>query len=226
MTNLHVVRVFVGSGDAGGNELGVFLDGEVIAPEIRLAVTAELGFSETVYVDDLETARIAIFVPTAELPFAGHPAVGTSWLLAEIGRPATVLRPPAGDVPTWREGDLTWIRARPAWVDFPVLPHFVEYPTVAEVDALPSQASEPWLYAWAWEDEPAGRLRSRSFPTWAGITEDEASGAAAVLMGDRLRRAFIIRQGIGSEIRVQLGRDGTIEVGGACALVEVREYLA
>jgi predicted PhzF superfamily epimerase YddE/YHI9 len=226
MTELHVVRVFVGTGDLGGNELGVFLDGKVIPVERRLALTAELGFSETVYVDDLETARIAIFVPTAELPFAGHPAVGTSWLLAEIGRPATMLRPPAGDVPTWREGDLTWIRARPAWIDFPVLPRFVEYRTVADVDALPGEAGEPWLYAWAWEDEPAGRLRSRSFPTWAGITEDEASGAAAVLMGDRLLRAFVIRQGIGSEIHVQPGPDGTVEVGGACALAEVRDYLA
>ena len=107
MTEFHVVRVFVGPGDTGGNELGVFLDGMSIAPERRLAVTAELGFSETVFVDDLDTARIAIFVPTTELPFAGHPTVGTSWLLAEIGRPVPVLRPPAGEVPTWRDGDLT-----------------------------------------------------------------------------------------------------------------------
>ena len=60
MTELHVVRVFVGTGDLGGNELGVFLDGKVIPVERRLALTAELGFSETVYVDDLETARIAL----------------------------------------------------------------------------------------------------------------------------------------------------------------------
>jgi predicted PhzF superfamily epimerase YddE/YHI9 len=224
MTELHVVRVFVGRGDVGGNELGVFLVGEVIPVERRLAVTAELGFSETVFVDDLETARMAIFVPAAEIPFGGHPAVGTSWLLGEIGRPVTVLRPPAAEVPTRRDVDVTWIGVRPAWVDLPVLPRFVEYPTVEEVDALPGQSSEPWLYAWAWEDESAGRLRSRSFPTWAGIAEDEASGAAAVLMGDRLQRAFIIRQGIGSEIRVQPGRDGMVEVGGACALVEIREY--
>ena len=96
--------------------------------------------------------------------------------------------------------------------------------SVAEVDALPGQSSEPWLYAWAWENEAAGHLRSRSFPTWAGIAEDEASGAAAVLMGDRLHRALTIRQGAGSQIEVRTGTDRTIEVGGRCALVEIREH--
>ncbi len=224
MTELHVVRVFVGPGGNGGNELGVFLDGKVIPPHRRLALTAELGFSETVFVDDLATARIAIFVPAAEVPFAGHPIVGTAWLLAELGHPATLLRATVGKVPTWRDGDLTWIRARPAWVDFPVLPRFVEYRTVQQVDALPDHASEPWLYAWAWEDESAGRLRSRSFPTWAGIAEDEASGAAAVLMGDRLGQAVTIRQGAGSEIHVRLGPDGTVEVGGRCTLAGVLDH--
>jgi predicted PhzF superfamily epimerase YddE/YHI9 len=226
MPQVHVVRVFIGPGDAGGNELGVFLNGAAIPRARRLAVTAELGFSETVFVDDLATAQIAIFVPTAELPFAGHPTVGTSWLLAEVGRPVSVLRVPAGDVPTWREGDLTWIRARPAWVDFRVLPRFVEYATAPEVDALPGHSGEPWLYAWAWEDESGGRLRSRSFPTVAGIVEEEASGAGAVLLGARLGRSVTIRQGVGSEISVQPGPEGTVEVGGRCTLVEVRDYPA
>ena len=226
MPELHVVRVFVGARGAGGNELGVFLDGGAISQDRRLGLTSELGFSETVFVDDLETAQIAIFVPAAELPFAGHPTVGTSWLLAELGRPVSVLRVPAGEVPTWRDGDMTWIRARPAWVDFRVLPRFVEYATAAEVDALPDKAGEPWLYAWAWEDQSAGHLRARSFPTWAGITEDEASGAAAVLLGARLGRSLAIRQGVGSEISVRPGPEGTIEVGGRCTLSQVRDYLA
>src|SRR5437588_3865474 len=226
MTDVHVVRVFVGPGGAGGNELAVYLEGNKVPPEKRLAVTAELGFSETVFVDDLETARIAIFVPAVELPFAGHPTVGTSWLLAELGRPVSVLRVPAGEVPTWRDGDMTWIRARPAWVDFRVLPRFVEYATAAEVGALPDKAEEPWLYAWAWEDQSAGHLRARSFPTWAGITEDEASGAAAVLLGARLGRSLAIRQGVGSEISVRPGPEGTIEVGGRCTLSQVRDDLA
>jgi predicted PhzF superfamily epimerase YddE/YHI9 len=201
----------------------VFLDGMAIPRERRLAVTAELGYSETVYVDDPAEGAIAIYVPTSELPFAGHPAVGTAWLLTELGHEISRLQPPAGDVPTWREGDVTWIRARPQWVDFRVAT-FVQLAGPADVDDLPDRADDPWLYAWAWQDEEAGRVRARSFQTWAGITEDEASGAVAVLLGARLGRALTISQGVGSEIAVRLGPDGTIEIGGRCALVEVREY--
>lgn len=224
MAELHLVRVFIGPGGSGGNPLAVFMDGLTIPPELRLGVTADLGYSETVYVDDPAAGRISIYVPTSELPFAGHPAVGTAWLLTELGFEPSRLQVPAGEVATWREADVTWIRARPAWVDFRVTPNFVEFPTSAAVDALPDHADEPWLYAWAWQDEAAGRIRARSFPTWAGISEDEASGAAAVLVGARVGKPLTISQGFGSEISVRPGPGTTVEVGGRCAMIEVREY--
>ena len=80
------------------------LDGAAVPPAARQAVAAELGFSETVFVDDAATGELRIHTPTVELPLAGHPLVGTAWLLAETGTPVDTLRPPAGDVPTWREG--------------------------------------------------------------------------------------------------------------------------
>ena len=95
--------------------------------------------------------------------------------------------------------------------------------TVTEVDALPGHTDQPWLYAWAWLVESAGWLRARSFPTWAGIEEDEASGAAAVLMGAALGRELQISQGVGSEIVARPGPGGTVEIGGRCNLVEVRD---
>ena len=67
-------------------------------------------------------------------------------------------------------------------------------------------------------------MRARSFPTWAGIDEDEASGAAAVLMGAALGRELQISQGVASEIVARPGPDETVEIGGRCHLVEVREY--
>jgi predicted PhzF superfamily epimerase YddE/YHI9 len=216
--------VFIGPGGLGGNPLAVFVDGSAIPVERRLAVTAELGYSETVFVDNIDDGRMAIYVPTSELPFAGHPTVGTAWLLTELGHRVSCVKPPAGEVPTWRDGELTWVRARPEWVDFRVTPRFVQLPSVAEVDDLPGRAQEPWLYAWTWQDERAGHVRARSFPTWAGIDEDEASGAAAVLMGNRLARPLTIFQGVGSEIAVRPGPDRTVEIGGRCALVEVRHY--
>ena len=82
MPVLHVVRVFCDSEGRFGSPLGVVVDGPAIPPERRRPLAAELGFSETVYVDDPDTAQLRIFTPAAELPFAGHPLVGTAWLLS------------------------------------------------------------------------------------------------------------------------------------------------
>lgn len=73
----------------GGNQLAVFPDARGI-PEHRLAdVTREFNFSETTFVYPPEnpehTKRVRIFTPGAELPFAGHPTVGTAHVLAAIG---------------------------------------------------------------------------------------------------------------------------------------------
>jgi predicted PhzF superfamily epimerase YddE/YHI9 len=225
MTRLHVLRVFLGPDGGGGNPLGVFLDGRAIGPDRRLDVAHELGFSETVFVDQVAngSARIAIYTPGTELRFAGHPTVGTSWLLAQVGTPVGTLHVRAGDVGTWQDGELTWIRARAAWV------HELDvrqYSTCAEVDALrPGSLGDPGLYAWAWEDEASGKLRSRYFPTDLGIVEDEATGAAAVVMGDRIGRPLTIRQGIGSELLVRPDPpSGVVGVGGRCRLEAVRDF--
>jgi len=225
VTTLHVLRVFVGPDGTGGNPLGVFLDGPAIAPQRRQAVTVELGFSETVFVEDAARGAIRIFLPTQEAAFAGHPAVGTAWLLREVGTPVEVLRPPVGDVPVRYDGERTWIRAKADWL--PGAVRIVELASAAEVEAHPGQAmGEPWLYIWAWEDGGAGRLRARSFPTNFGILEDEASGAASVAMGDRLGRPLTIRQGVGSEIVVRPHDDGTVEIGGRTEIIQKRDFAA
>jgi predicted PhzF superfamily epimerase YddE/YHI9 len=222
MTELHVLRVFVGADGRGGNPLGVFLDGAAIAPDRRQAVALELGFSETVFVDDAAEGSIRIFTPGRELPFAGHPTVGTAWLFRESGAPATTLRPPAGDVPFRHDAERTWIRARPEWVH-PI--QVEQLGSAAAVAGHPLQAmGDPGRYVWAWIDEPAGILRSRYFATDVGIREDEATGAAAVVMGGVLGRPLTIRQGVGSEILVRPQPDGTIEIGGLVEPVETRKF--
>ena len=91
MPELHVLRVFCGEGGGGESARRVprWRRGPSGAPP---AVAAELGFSETVFVDDAERGEIRIFTPQEELRFAGHPVVGTAWLLArergEAGRPS------------------------------------------------------------------------------------------------------------------------------------------
>ncbi|HEX6367463.1 MAG TPA: PhzF family phenazine biosynthesis protein [Longimicrobium sp.] len=92
----------------GGNPLAVFPDAEGIAPETMQRIARELNLSETVFVTGAEAASFAvrIFTPLGELPFAGHPTVGTAFLLTMLGRvPAgervarLVLREKVGPVP-------------------------------------------------------------------------------------------------------------------------------
>jgi trans-2,3-dihydro-3-hydroxyanthranilate isomerase len=85
-----------------GNQLGVFPRAQAIAQERMQAIALELGFSETVFVlparDDGD-ARARIFTPTNELPFAGHPVLGTAFVLADERRAdAIALETGAGTV--------------------------------------------------------------------------------------------------------------------------------
>jgi predicted PhzF superfamily epimerase YddE/YHI9 len=199
----------------------VFLDGAAIPEARRQGIARELSFSETVFVDDAAAGRYRIFTPSAELPFAGHPTVGTSWLLRHVESGVDVLRPPVGDIPTWTDAEGTWMRARPEWVH---QIDFEQLPSATDVDALTGPpAGEGSWYPWAWIDQAAGTVRSRYFVEDFGVAEDEATGSAAVVLGSRLGR-ITIRQGRGSQILVRPGPDGTIDVGGECVLDEVRAY--
>jgi len=70
----------------GGNQLAVVPDATGLMSEEMQAIAAEFNFSETTFVlppdDPAHTARVRIFHRTAELPFAGHPNVGTAFVLA------------------------------------------------------------------------------------------------------------------------------------------------
>ncbi len=219
---LHVLRVFTDAAGRFGNPLGVFLDGTSVPPSERLRIAADLGFSETVFVDDGATGVVHIFTPTTELRFAGHPTVGTCWLLDHVGAPIDTLRPPAGDVATWVDGDLRWIRARPEWVH-PITMEQLD--SVSAVDALERPPDgDGSYYPWAWIDEAAGIVRSRYFVPDLGIGEDEATGAAAVVLGSRIGRPIEIHQGRGSIVFSRPVAGGFVEIGGRCTLDEVRDY--
>jgi predicted PhzF superfamily epimerase YddE/YHI9 len=219
---LHVLRVFTGPDGAGGNPLGVFLDTADWPAGHRQAIAADLGFSETVFVNDAARGDLRIHTPRVELPLAGHPLVGTAWLLSHQGRPARVLRPPAGEVTTWSSEDRTWISARPEWA-----PQFDmrQLASPGEVDAHPGAGPEELLQIWAWQDQHAGHVRVRVFPTAMGIVEDEATGAAALRLGALLQQPLTIHQGRASEILVRPVASGAIAVGGRVELVDTRPYL-
>ncbi|MEW1753863.1 PhzF family phenazine biosynthesis protein [Streptomyces angustmyceticus] len=214
MTELDVLRVFCGPDGTGGNVLGVVRDGAAVPRTAdRAALAAELGYSETVFLDDAARGTVDIHTPSTRLPFAGHPLVGLAWLLRSLGRPPRTLRPEAGEVAVRFEGDLVWVRGRAEWVTARTTRR---YASAAEVDALPAPPpGEGWLYAWAWRDEAAGVVRARAFPRRGdGVVEDEATGAAALLLTYELGRPLDIRQGAGSRILTRPYPDGTVAVGG------------
>ncbi len=74
----------------GGNPLAVFPDARGLSDQQMQALAAEFNLSETTFVlppaDPGHTARVRIFTPRSELPFAGHPTVGTGYVLAQAGR--------------------------------------------------------------------------------------------------------------------------------------------
>jgi len=216
----HLLRVFTNASGSGGNPLAVFSEGWIVPPDERQQVATDLGFSETVFVDDPRAGRVAIFTPTLELPFAGHPLVGSAWLLDQQDRPVDTLRPPAGDVLTRTEPGNAYVAGRPEWA-----PPFewMELGSPEEVDALEGPpGGHDLIGAYAWLGE--SRVRARVFPLRLGIVEDEATGAAAVRLGEVLGRQFTIEQGRGSVIEVRPRDDGLVEVGGRVALDKVCDY--
>jgi trans-2,3-dihydro-3-hydroxyanthranilate isomerase len=92
-----------------GNQLAVFTDARGVEADTMQALAKEIGFSETTFVLPAEaggTARMRIFTPAAELPFAGHPTLGTAWVLAApLQRSLIELETGSGLVPVEVERD-------------------------------------------------------------------------------------------------------------------------
>jgi trans-2,3-dihydro-3-hydroxyanthranilate isomerase len=108
-----------------GNQLGVFTDARELQEELMQRLARELGFSETVFMLPGEhggDARVRIFTPTRELPFAGHPVLGSAAVIAQaLGRDAVSVETGLGPIALEleRSGALA-VRARmqqvvPSW---------------------------------------------------------------------------------------------------------------
>jgi trans-2,3-dihydro-3-hydroxyanthranilate isomerase len=108
-----------------GNQLGVFIDGRPFGPDQMQRLARELNVAETVFLlppTEGGDVRVRIFTPLAELPFAGHPVLGTAFVVgAALGADAVSLETGAGLVPVVleRDGDrLVFGRMRqpvPSW---------------------------------------------------------------------------------------------------------------
>jgi trans-2,3-dihydro-3-hydroxyanthranilate isomerase len=128
-----------------GNQLGIFPDGRGLSHDMMLKATREMNFAETVFFlppDDPEAdAHVRIFTPGGELPFAGHPTLGSAWVLAAIlskqglRKQLVTLRTGAGLIPVELDrddgGEVTF-----GWMSQPI-PDWGPYEQTAELfDAL------------------------------------------------------------------------------------------
>ncbi|NYH89238.1 PhzF family phenazine biosynthesis protein [Actinopolymorpha rutila] len=110
----EIVDVFTDRAYAG-NPLAVVLDAEGVSGEAMQTLAKEFNLSETAFVQPPEEGgdyRVRIFTPGAELPFAGHPSVGTAVTLARLGRIRSgdvVQECGAGNLPVHVEGDVATI---------------------------------------------------------------------------------------------------------------------
>ena len=192
----------------GGNQLAVFPDALGL-PEDRLqAIAAEFNFSEVTFVyppaDPGHTARVRIFTPTAEIPFAGHPTIGTAIALADLGCSGDlVLELGVGPIPC---------RVTPEGAEFttPVPLQVVAYPPQAMVAAalgLPVEAivctTHPPVQASLGLAFVLVELDSRkSLSQAAPVVEAIRKGAAAYPAGLDFAIFCYVRQGEGVDARM------------------------
>jgi trans-2,3-dihydro-3-hydroxyanthranilate isomerase len=126
-----------------GNQLAVFTDGRDLDDETMQKLAKEMNFSETVFVlpaSDGAHARIRIFTPVAELPFAGHPVLGSAYVLAGPMQLGEIrLETQVGVIPVTleREG----ARITFGWMSQPIPQHepFAEATAVEELLGIQSQ---------------------------------------------------------------------------------------
>ena len=121
----RILNVFTeGDNPFSGNPLCVFEDGAGLSDQNMQDLARQLNLSETTFITSSEgdgTANVRIFTPNYEMPFAGHPTLGTAYVVRELSgaRDAILLRMPAGDIPVKVAGNLWTLQANPP-TTFPV----------------------------------------------------------------------------------------------------------
>lgn len=121
----YIVDVFA-SEKYAGNQLAVFLNAENLSTETMQKIACEINFAESTFITKLNpennAAEIRIFTPASEMQFAGHPIIGTSWVLMNKifeNKPNFIeLTVPIGKIPIEKTANLIWLQAaQPQFLD-------------------------------------------------------------------------------------------------------------
>ncbi len=214
----------------GGNQLAVFRDGRGVEGPLMQAIAKELNLPETVFVLPAEQGgdhRLRIFTPARELAFAGHPTVGSAFVLA-AGKDA-VLRLEEGvgvlgvtvrdgftemeqPLPTFeRVADRASVAASVsldvADLD-PAVPVEIGssgnrfmFVAVRSLDAVkratPRALAEAAFIFTTETTDPGSTVHGRMYAPWQGIAEDPATGSACGPLG-----AYLVRHGMSDGARI------------------------
>ena len=280
MLAFYTLDVFTDTPFAG-NPLAVVLDADGLSTAQMQRLASEFNLSETVFVQKATQTgadvRVRIFTPATELPFAGHPTIGTACLLAELGAlppqaARIVLQENVGLVPVrlQRAGDAPWFgqltaakapETRALDFDAAALPGVLGVDAEAITAVRLASCGNPFalvtlrqpevlqgidfdasaarrLLAHSWGHALyvvatgyEGEWRARMFAPDLGVSEDPATGSAAVAFagamaldalarGEQGELAWTIHQG------VEMGRPSLLQASariadGAVAAVRV-----
>jgi len=208
----------------GGNQLAVFRDGTGIRDELMQAAAKELNLPETTFVVPAVHGgdhKLRMFTPARELPFAGHPTVGTAFVLAD-SRDATLrLEEPVGTLQvTVRDGFTEMEQPLPTFepvadraavaasvsLDLSDLEPalsieigssgnrfmFVAVKTLDAVKRASPRGLAEAAYIFTTQTvEPTSTVHGRMYAPWQGIAEDPATGSANGPLG-----AYLVRHGL------------------------------
>src|SRR6267378_8532188 len=116
----RILNVFAREGRLTGNPLCVFEDGRGLDDATQQALARQFNLSETTFIlpSEKATARVRIFTPGYEMPFAGHPTLGTAHVCRALGLAGDrlTLEMPAGIIPVRAAGDRWTLQAKaPSW---------------------------------------------------------------------------------------------------------------
>ncbi len=122
MSSLHyfIVDVFAEEKYAG-NQLAVFVDSGDLPDNVKQRIAKETNYSETTFVSTKRQSNggydVRIFTPATELPFAGHPTLGTAYVLrhefVQESVSSIVLNEQVGQIPVTVSGDVLWMKQIP-----------------------------------------------------------------------------------------------------------------
>ncbi|MFE3869095.1 PhzF family phenazine biosynthesis protein [Flavobacterium sp. LS2P90] len=138
----YIVDVFAEKKYAG-NQLAVFLDAENLSDTEMQKIAREINFAESTFITKLSpennAAEIRIFTPEYEMKFAGHPIIGTSWVLMnkifENQSQKITLTVPIGEIPVNQSGDLVWLQAaQPEFLDTFLAEDFLTFSNLKSTD--------------------------------------------------------------------------------------------